>query len=189
MTRFVIGVDEVGRGPIAGPVTVCALLIPRKNLHLIKEARDSKSISAKRREELAKGFLGLKKAGKLDYRIASVGAEIIDRKGIVPAVRLCIKRTLARLDVDPGHVEVLLDGSLYAPGQFKQKTIKGGDRKEPIIAAASIMAKVHRDKKMTRLAKLFPEYGFDIHKGYGTAAHYKAIKKRGKCNLHRKTYC
>lgn len=123
------------------------------------------------------------------FATALVSEQIIDTKGIVPAVRLGIKNCLQRLKLEPGACEIRLDGSLKAPRKFVfQHTIIKGDETEPVIALASIAAKVRRDRQMTRLAKLYPLYDFEIHKGYGTAAHYRALAKHGPCFIHRQTF-
>lgn len=188
MTKYIIGLDEVGRGCFAGPITVGAVLKNgRVNLRGIK---DSKKLSAKQREEWIPKFKNLKIA------ISSVGAPIIDKIGISRAATLAVGRCLRKLNSKHEFrnsnfgFRILLDGSLYAPKTYlNQTTIIKGDEKIPIIAAASIVAKVHRDKKMIRLHKRFPEYGLDEHKGYGTRRHQLAIKKYGLSPLHRRSFC
>lgn len=187
--KYIVGIDEVGRGPLAGPVAVGAIVfrsqIPREFL----AARDSKQLSPAARDEWFTKIRAAQRASVLDFKISFVNASIIDRKGIAPAVRLALARALGRLNLDPSRTLVLLDGSLRAPDHFLfQETIIGGDRTEPIISLASIAAKVLRDRRMTRLARDFPQYGFDIHKGYGTAAHIKALKKHGPSKLHRRSF-
>ena len=114
----------------------------------------------------------------------------IDTYGIVPAVRRAIARALRALEVDPEDSEILLDGSLKAPDRFIfQKTIIRGDESEPIISIASIAAKVKRDRLMKRLALKYPEYGFEVHKGYGTQKHRDLIRILGVCDIHRKSFC
>src|SRR3990167_6131113 len=183
--RYIVGIDESGRGPLAGPITLayvaCPASIFRRNFKGIK---DSKKLTLKKREEW---FRHLKAHPHLEYGVTSVGARTIDYKGISRSVKIGIKRLVSRLSVKPKMI--LLDGSLYAPPEYPQKTIIKGDEKIPIIAAASVMAKVTRDRKMTRLAKKFPDYSFEIHKGYGTKLHCKLVKKYGLCDIHRRSFC
>ncbi|OGF64481.1 hypothetical protein A2661_02990 [Candidatus Giovannonibacteria bacterium RIFCSPHIGHO2_01_FULL_45_24] len=191
--KYIIGVDEVGRGPLAGPVTVAAILKRgRINLRGIK---DSKKLSAGQRE---KWLFKIKnqnlKTKNFEIAVASVGAQIIDRVGITAAARLAVGRCLQKLKLGYKlHVpsfKILLDGSLCAPRTYpNQETIIRGDEKLPLIAAASIVAKTHRDKKMIRLHEQFPKYRFDLHKGYGTKLHQKLVKKHGLCDIHRRSFC
>ena len=182
---WMVGIDEAGRGPLAGPVTLayvaCPWRIYRRNFKGIK---DSKKLTLKKREEW---FRHLKAHPHLEYGVTSVGAGTIDDNGISRSVKIGIKRLVSRLSVKPKMI--LLDGSLYAPPEYPQKTIIKGDERIPIIAAASVMAKVTRDRKMTRLAKKFPDYSFEIHKGYGTKLHCKLVKKYGLCDIHRRSFC
>lgn len=190
--RFTIGIDEAGRGPLAGPIALAAVCIKRrtqKTKRLFKGIRDSKKFSEKQREEWFAKFKKLKKEGTLDYAVAFSGAGTIDTYGIVSATRKALARVIKKIDVKPEESEILLDGTLYAPKKYKnQKTIIRGDDRVPIIAAASIVAKVLRDRKMNRLSKKFPKYSFEIHKGYGTAHHYAALKKHGPCLIHRRSF-
>ena len=183
---YIVGIDEVGRGPLAGPVTLAYVACPvyiyyKKNFINI---RDSKKLSPRKREEW---FGHIKNHPGLEYGVTSVGSKTIDKKGISKAVRIAISRLVSKLEFKPKMI--LLDGSLYAPPEFTQKTIIKGDEKIPIIAAASIMAKVTRDRKMVRLAKVYPKYGFEIHKGYGTKLHRDLISKHGLSKIHRRTFC
>ncbi|MFC1625309.1 ribonuclease HII [Patescibacteria group bacterium] len=178
--KVVIAIDEAGRGPLAGPITVAAVC-GDKNSKILKNIRDSKKFSAKQRNEW---FEILKK--NFAYKVAMVGPQIIDRIGITKATRLAINRVLRRFSQKPDMV--LLDGLLHAPQHYNQQTIIRGDQKVPLISAASIIAKVYRDRKMQRIHKIYPEYCFDCHKGYGTKKHYKMIKKNGVSVLHRNSY-
>ena len=187
-TNYLIGIDEVGRGPIAGPVTVCALKLCG-NPEFFRGVRDSKKLSEKQREVWFEKFKRARNAGVIEYKVAFVTPARIDRIGIVKAIDSALGRAILRLDVNPNKCEVLLDGGLKAPAQFvHQKTLKKGEEKRRIIAAASIMAKVSRDRRMRNYAKRFPEYGLDQHKGYGTAFHYKCLKRHGLCDLHRRSF-
>jgi ribonuclease HII len=182
---MVIGIDEVGRGPIAGPVCVAAFQVASlselaKAVRKIKlPLRDSKKLSKYQREAWFVVLKQWKAEGKCDFAISLVHAETIDRIGIAPSIRRALARSLGKLEAKNKHtmknITILLDGGLKAPKEFaKQKTIIKGDEKEQVIALASIVAKVHRDRLMTRLAKKYPNYGFADHVGYGTRAHYKA---------------
>jgi ribonuclease HII len=188
--EYIVGIDEVGRGPIAGPVTLCAVSVKRDfSRSFFKGIKDSKKLSSKMRVVWDNKARGLFKKNKINFAISSVGPEVIDEKGISFAIKLAIKRILKKLAVSPEDSKVLLDGGLYAPKEFKnQKTIIKGDEKIPIISLASIIAKVYRDKKMERLSLVFPDYCFHIHKGYGTNAHCKTLKKYGTCKAHRKSF-
>ncbi|KKR46755.1 MAG: Ribonuclease HII [Parcubacteria group bacterium GW2011_GWA2_40_8] len=192
---FVVGIDEVGRGPLAGPITVAAFGMPA-NIYghqktLLKGIRDSKRLSAKQREQW---YLTLAKNGSFTWATASVDQKIIDKRGIAVAARLAVALAIKRLtNKYKKHVQIkfemiYLDGSLYAPDNFNQKTVIKGDEKIPIISAASIMAKVTRDRLMVKYSLMWPKYGFDRHKGYGTRAHYSAIKKFGLLRIHRKSF-
>lgn len=194
MARYLIGIDEVGRGPLAGPVTVGAIAIKGK-LNFLRGIKNSKALSLKQREE----WLGRLKAYNMKHEafkvsVASVGPAIIDRIGISAAARLAVGRCLRKPNFKfmfhgSGSM-IVLDGSLYAPRTYlNQKTIIKGDEKIPIIAAASIIAKIFRDKKMIRLHEQFPKYRFDLHKGYGTKLHRKLVKKHGLSPLHRRSFC
>lgn len=188
--KLVLGIDEAGRGPLAGPVTLAAVVYPKTAVkNFFKGVRDSKHLSSKSREEW---FKKMKKHPKILYSTASVGARTIDRIGIAPAIRRAIGRLLRKMDKGlfkkDREIRVLLDGSLRAPEKYLQKTIIKGDEKIPVIAAASIVAKVSRDRKMRRISRVFPQYAFDVHKGYGTRLHYKLLKKHGLSPIHRKTF-
>lgn len=176
---------------MAGPVSVGVVVMPL----LFKPAlskysvKDSKKLSEKNREQWYRWLSQERRLGQIDFATALVSEKFIDQKGIVPAVRLGIRRCLTRLNLESRTVKILLDGGLKAPRQFtNQQTIIRGDETEPIIALASIAAKVRRDRFMTRLAKQFPQYHFEIHKGYGTAAHYKSLKKYGPSTVHRLSF-
>ena len=190
--RFMLGVDEAGRGPLAGPIAVAALRIrykQKKMKQLFRGIRDSKKFSEKQREEWFAKFKKLKKRGILKYAVAFSGAGTIDHYGIVGATKKALARVFKKIVINPKESEILLDGTLYAPKKYtNQKTIIRGDDNVPIIAAASIVAKVLRDRKMKRLSKKFPEYSFEIHKGYGTALHYRKLKKHGPCIIHRRSF-
>lgn len=175
----ICGLDEVGRGSWAGPLVACALMF-KKNV-TIKGLKDSKQLTASRREEV---FKILEK-----YTVFGIGmaeADEIDRLGMIKANNLAFARALENLSMKPAYL--LIDGRDKLLFQYPFKTIIKGDEKVKIIACASIMAKVTRDRLMRKLAKIYPKYGFDIHKGYGTKRHQKALKEFGSCLLHRKSF-
>ncbi len=183
----IIGIDEVGRGPVAGPVTVGAVCVARKDIRRIpRHLADSKQLSEKKREEWLRY---IKQATYISYTTTSISQDIIDSKGIMYALHRAISSALNRLQKNPEKTQLLLDGGLHAPKKFfYQKTIIKGDEKEPLIALASIAAKVTRDRKMVQLGVQYPEYGFETHKGYGTKKHYERIMQHGVCAIHRKSF-
>lgn len=201
--KWIIGIDEVGRGPLAGPVTVCALAMRADGSQASRgpgsltsgsgRVRDSKQLSAKQREAKLRELKKLRAQGKIDWRVASVSHKIIDRKGIVFATSLALTRALTRLHTSLGarssKLQILLDGGLRAPKEFKnQRTIIRGDATVPVIGLASIVAKVHRDRLMIHLGVRHPSWGFAQHKGYGTRAHYRALTKFGPSTIHRLSF-
>lgn len=188
--RYIVGVDEVGRGPVAGPVTVGAVCVSVDfDMGFLKGIRDSKKLSAQKRREWKEKVKEFQENGNLVCVVSSVGPFTIDRIGISRAIARAIKQSLSRIGVRPDECMVLLDGGLKAPWEyFFQKTIIKGDEKEPVIALASIFAKIHRDTKMERLAERFKKYGFEEHKGYGTAEHMKKIRKHGLSEIHRRSF-
>lgn len=187
--KFVIGIDEVGRGPIAGPVAVCAFLWKDRETLPPYGIKDSKKLSPQKREEWFRQVQIWKRESRVTYAVSFVSAQTIDRIGITKSITRALVESLRKLEIEPENVEVLLDGGLRAPHEFHiQKTIIRGDEKEPVIALASIVAKVLRDKMMERFAMKYPLYGFEEHKGYGTHTHYRAIKKHGMSPLHRVSF-
>ncbi len=193
MEKIIIGIDEAGRGPLAGPVAVGAFAIKSKEvLKYFKGVKDSKQLSAKQREVWFGEIKRLRALNKIGFAVSFSSEVVIDRQGISKAVALSIARCLKKLTKQGFCVprsEIKLDGLLKAPIKYKnQRTIIGGDESEPLIALASICAKVLRDRKMGSLAKKYPHYGLEIHKGYGTKKHYAAISKYGVAEFHRKSY-
>lgn len=191
MQPYLIGIDEAGRGPLAGPVSVGAVvLMPHFDRGVLDGIRDSKKLTEEARERWYARLQGLRREGVLRFAVAYTSAEKIDRLGIVWAVSSALRRALAELAVNPAEARVLLDGGLRAPKEYlEQKTIIRGDASEPVIALASIAAKVRRDRLMKRLASAYPAYGFEIHKGYGTALHREKIEALGLCDIHRESFC
>lgn len=198
--KYIVGVDEVGRGPLAGPVAIGAVLFEvrkfqgdkfflPKNTQNFLGARDSKQLSPAARETWFEKIRHGRREGVLDFRVAFVGAAKVDTCGLTHSISLAMRRVLDRLSLNPSQTLILLDGGLKAPEHFLfQRTIIGGDRTEPIISLASIAAKVLRDRKMCKLAKIYPEFGFEKHKGYGTSFHIKKIRQNGLCDLHRRSF-
>jgi ribonuclease HII len=197
LPKLIVGIDEVGRGPVAGPVTVCAVIMSENNYKKFKKSelcntlRDSKKLSEKKREQWFIQIIKWKKEKVLDFAIFNLSASSIDKFGISNAIQKCLNKCLEKLNVpsESDRSQILLDGSLVAPDKYEnQKTIIGGDDSEAIIALASIVAKVTRDKYMIEKSKQYPEYGIETHKGYGTRKHMEAIEKYGLSNFHRKSF-
>ena len=185
---WIIGIDEVGRGPFAGPVTVCAVAIPTMQYHKMKWGvlTDSKKMTPRTRKQWYTKAKEYANEGVLRYAIASQTARAIDTKGLAVCIRLCIAKVLATLTIAPHECVLVLDGGLKAPVVYdRQKTIIKGDLSEKVISLASVIAKVHRDEYMETLHKKHPQYGWLTNKGYGTAAHRKAIKTHGISPFHR----
>ncbi len=194
--QYVVGVDEAGRGPLAGPVAVGVVMVPQ-NFNIKKVfpgVADSKKLTEKKREEIYTLLQQAQRNETLRYVVVFASAQMIDRDGITKAVRDAVWRGVYKLVCrylgprEQSSVRVLLDGLLVAPPEYVQKTIIRGDATEPIISLASIAAKVERDRLMVEYAKKFPNYGFEVHKGYGTQKHLAAIKKFGLCAIHRTTF-
>ncbi len=200
---YKIGIDEAGRGPLAGPVAVGIVLLPADfDWSLLPEVNDSKKLSEKKRELIYESAMRLAKSQQLFCTVEMGSASSIDKRGIAVVIRDCIDKGLKEIDnqiryshgipVDFNNIQVLLDGSLKAPEYcVHQETIIKGDAKEKVIGLASILAKVTRDDYMRRRAKLaaYQLYHFARHKGYGTAAHRQAIAMNGLSSEHRKTFC
>jgi ribonuclease HII len=187
--KYVVGIDEAGKGPLAGPVSVGVMVIPVKSLKKYKNIKNSKQLSEKKREEWYSSLKKARQDREINWGVSTVGHMFIDREGISKAIKVGIRRSLKKLNLNPGNCKVLLDGGLYAPEEFIfQKTYIKGDERIPIIALASIVAKVYRDRKMKKLSKLYPKYSFNIHKGYGTLLHRNLIKKHGPSPIHRMTF-
>ena len=186
---YVVGIDEAGRGPLAGPVAVGAVSIPLNfNKNFFKSIRDSKKLSSDDRDLWFELALEARKSGVLNFAVSLVSEKVIDRKGISYAIRLGIKRCLVALNV-PEDSQVFLDGGIKAPIEFRhQLTVVKGDEKIPIVSLASIVAKVIRDRRMVKLSKKFPEFDFHMHKGYGTSLHRRALEKYGSTVIHRQSF-
>ena len=178
--KVICGVDEAGRGPLAGPVCAAAVILPP---HLeIPGLTDSKKLTDKKRREL---FPVIKELA-VAYGIGFASEQEIDEINILQATYLAMERALAQLSVRPDIA--LIDGNRAKDFGIPVKTVVKGDSLSASIAAASILAKVTRDDMMLSLAESYPGYGFEIHKGYGTKAHYAALRELGACQIHRKTF-
>lgn len=176
----ICGVDEAGRGPLAGDVYAAAVILDDETL--IDYLNDSKKISEMRREKLYDEIKAKAKA----YCVASATVEEIDRLNILNATMLAMKRAVEGLGVVPDMA--LVDGNRLPELECNAQCIVKGDAKSASIAAASVLAKVSRDRSMRELAEKYPEYGFEQHKGYGTALHCEMLKKYGASAIHRKTF-
>lgn len=174
------GVDEAGRGPLAGPVCAAAVMLP-PGLE-IPGLNDSKKLSENKRETLYDTII----AQALSYGIAFATVEEIEEHNILGATFLAMNRAIAQLSPQP--VLALIDGNRNTGIAVPSRCIVGGDGKCADIAAASVLAKVTRDRYMRRMAETYPQYGFEKHKGYGTAAHYAALREYGPSPIHRPTY-
>ena len=178
--HVVCGVDEAGRGPLAGPVFAAAVILPQ-NL-MIDGLNDSKKLSEKKREILYDKIKNL----ALTYAVAFATEHEIDEINILNTTFLAMKRAVAKLNLKPDIV--LVDGNKSPELEISTQTIVKGDSLSASIAAASILAKVERDRLMKNLSKKYPEYNFEKHKGYGTKMHIDLIKKYGPCEIHRKSF-
>lgn len=179
--KLIAGVDEVGRGPLAGPVVTAAVIMPLDDESIILGIDDSKKVTEKNRNILSD--LILKRA--ISYCITRVEHDVIDRLNILNATKSCMTLSVKGLSVVP---DVVLIDALDIDCGTEVRPIIKGDAKSYVIGAASIIAKVYRDALMVECAKLYPEYGFERNKGYGTKEHIEAIKKYGPCPIHRKSF-
>jgi ribonuclease HII len=174
------GVDEVGRGPLAGPVVAAAVILD--DLQPIKGLRDSKALGPVTRSRLAEEI----RAKALCVCVAQASVEEIDRLNILHATMLAMQRAVEGLRLLPAYV--LVDGNRLPTLRMHAEAVVKGDAQVAAIAAASIVAKVHRDELLTRMHDLHPQYGFAGHKGYPTAAHLAALREHGACELHRRSF-
>ena len=179
-TRLICGVDEAGRGPLAGPVCAAAVILPP---HIeLPGLNDSKKLTDKRRREL----FPLIQEVAVAYGLGFASQEEIDEINILQATYLAMERAIAQLPVSPE--QLLIDGNRAKDFGIPTQTVVKGDSLSASIAAASVLAKVARDDWMLEAAREYPQYGFEIHKGYGTKAHYEALTAHGLCPIHRRTF-
>ena len=186
--KFIAGIDEVGRGPLAGPVVACAVVIKLKvkseKLKVFGGIRDSKQLSERQREKF---YEILTNDSHVHYGIGIVSEKIIDKINILQATFLAMKKAVENLKVKPDFL--LIDGKWTLEDYpISQTAIIKGDKKVFSIAAASIIAKVTRDRMLVKLRQKYPQYGFEKHKGYGTKLHLEMLKKYGPCKIHRKSF-
>ncbi len=177
--RLVAGTDEVGRGPLAGPVVAAAVIL-RPGI-VLEGLDDSKRLSAKQREKILPAIM----EASVGIAVAMVGPRQIERINILEASRLAMRRALERL---PTAVQVVLCDGLAVGGPWQEWCLIGGDGRSASIAAASVVAKVVRDRYMEELGQQYPAYGFERHKGYGTPAHQAVLRQLGPCPAHRSTF-
>lgn len=179
--KYIAGVDEVGRGPLAGEVVCCAVIMKLDEDSIVYGVDDSKKVSEKKREMLYDQI----RESAVSYNICEVSPSVIDEMNILNATKICMKNAIEGLDIQP---DIVLVDAVELDIDIPTMPIIKGDAKSYTIGAASILAKVYRDRKMCEYAKVYPEYGFEKHKGYGTKAHIDAIKEHGKCPIHRLTF-
>lgn len=178
--KYICGVDEVGRGPLAGPVVCAAVIMPLDDI--IEGVDDSKKLTAKKREKLS----ALIREKAIACNICRIEPEIIDKINILEATKLCMKNAVEGLEIKPDFV--LTDGNMILDIAIPQRSIIKGDCFSYSIGAASIVAKVYRDALMDEYAEIYPAYKFENNKGYGTSVHIKAIKEAGLCPVHRRSF-
>lgn len=179
--EYICGIDEAGRGPLAGPVVVAGVIMPKDSM--IEGVNDSKKVSEKKREKLYDVIL----EEAISYSVAIIGQDVIDDMNILNATKQGVTKVVEELDVKPNLILVDALTHINTKGIPYDSIIKG-DAKCYNIAAASIIAKVTRDRIMREWDEIYPQYGFINHKGYGTAKHIAALKEYGPCPIHRKTF-
>lgn len=178
--EVICGIDEAGRGPLAGPVYAAAVILPKG--HIVEGVNDSKKISEKKRDLLFDKIID----ECVCYSIGTASEQEIDEINILQATFLAMRRAVAGLEIKPDIA--LVDGNKKPGLDIAEQTIVKGDSKSANIAAASIIAKVSRDRYMLEMAEKYPEYQFEKHKGYGTKLHYEMLEKYGISPIHRKTF-
>lgn len=185
--KIIVGIDEVGVGPLAGNTTVAAVVFPARPKILLENLKDSKQLSPQKREEF---YSILVRDLNVEFSVARVHPRVIDRINIYQAVRLAAKRAVLKLEKKIGkNIDfMVLDGRMSLNLEREQTSVIKGDEKIASCAAASIIAKVTRDRAMMRCHKKYPQYRFDLHKGYGTKLHLAMIKKYGPSPIHRKSF-
>ncbi len=179
--KIIAGIDEAGRGPLAGPVVCACVIMPLSDEKIIEGIDDGKKLSQKKREELYEKIVSI----ALSYKVVEIDEKIIDDINILNATKLGMKKALENLSVTP---EIVLIDAVKIETNLPQENIIHGDALSYNIAAASILAKVHRDRLMKELSNIYPEYNFAKNNGYGTKEHIEALKKYGSCEIHRQTF-
>ena len=179
--KLIAGIDEAGRGPLAGPVVCACVIMPLDEDKIIEGINDSKKLTEKKREVLYNKII----ENAIAYTIVEIDEECIDDINILNATKLGMKKALEGLKVKP---DIVLIDAVKIDTEIKQENIIKGDALSYNIASASILAKVYRDRKMIELDKIYPQYGFAKHKGYGTSAHIEALKEFGKSKFHRESF-
>ncbi|MBU2025610.1 MAG: ribonuclease HII [Patescibacteria group bacterium] len=185
---FIGGVDEAGRGPLAGPVMAAIVIMEQKDLKLLSktEIKDSKKLTPKKREKL---FTLITR--NFPFGVGLASPQTIDRLNILGATFLAMKRSISDLKIKHklSPQIIIIDGNQIIPNlSIAQKNLPRADELIPLVSAASIIAKVSRDRLITQMAELYPQYGFELHKGYGTKKHLENLKKFGPCPIHRKSF-
>ena len=179
--KYIAGVDEVGRGPLAGPVVVASVIMPLNNEDIIQGVNDSKKVSEKNREL----FFEKIKEKAIAYRIEWADEKIIDEINILQATKRCMTNAVNNLEVAP---DIVLIDAVNPDCKYPVEAIIKGDAKSYTIACASILAKVTRDRYMRNMDKIYPQYGFADNKGYGSQKHIEALKSTGPCPIHRRSF-
>jgi ribonuclease HII len=179
--KFVVGLDEAGRGPLAGPVVAAAVAVLDYKKANIKNINDSKKLSEKQREET---YNVLTNHSDIKWGTGIVSEKVIDKINILQATKLAMAKAIKNLGAD----FLLIDGNFKINSEIFQRSVIKGDQKIFSVAAASIIAKVTRDRIMKKFHKKYPQYGFLKHKGYGTKAHFANLEKFGPCKIHRKSF-
>ncbi len=179
--KYICGVDEAGRGPLCGPVVAAAVILPEGKC--IEGINDSKKLSEKKREKLYDDIM----ENAIAVGVGLSDVDVIEDVNILNATKIAMKQAIDNLKIKPDYV--LIDGNQMIHIDIKGKTVVSGDAKSESIAAASIIAKVTRDRLLIEYDKKYPEYGFAKHKGYGTKVHVEAIKEYGLTPIHRESFC
>ena len=179
--KYICGIDEAGRGPLAGPVVVAAVILPQDSF--IEGVNDSKKVSEKKREKVYEEIVNT----AISYSVGIIDEKTIDDINILNATKLGLNTAIKGLEVRPDLILVDALTNIDTCG-IPYKSVIKGDAKEYSIAAASIIAKVTRDRIMSQWDEIYPEYGFAKHKGYGTGSHIAVIKEKGPCKIHRKSF-
>ncbi len=179
--KRIVGLDEAGRGPLAGPVVVSGVIFPESLISFFKDLKDSKKISSRKREEILERVIN---DSNIEWEISKVYPKTIDKINILESTKLAMKRVVKKLKGD----FLIVDGNFKILVNIPQKSVVKGDEKVISCSLASIIAKVKRDRMMDRYHKKYPQYGFNSHKGYPTKLHKERIKRNGKCLIHRKSF-